>query len=142
MAAYTSFFDSARLIEEALGTHLTEWHGMNVQDYEILVRLDGAADEMRLAELANLCVFSASDLTVALVRLEDRGWIRREKAVGDGRGVVVHLLAAGAEALAAASPAHAEIIRSCLLNQWGLTQLDAIAQAMTASSRRLRELRP
>jgi len=141
LLAFTRFFDSARLIEEAIAKHLSERHGMNISDYEVLVRLDGAGDEMRLTELADLCISSKSKLTHTLVRLEDRGWIRREKAVGDGRGVVAHLELAGADALAAAAPGHAEIIKHHLIDCWPSDQLESIGQAMAASAARLRELR-
>lgn len=142
LRAFSHFFDSSRLIEEVLAKHLEERHGMTIREYEILVRLDGAGGEMRLAELADLWVFSRPELTNTLVGLEDRGWIQREKAVGDGRGVVTHLLAAGADALATAAPAHAELIRDRLLRCWPQEDLDTIIRSMEASARRLRELRP
>lgn len=139
--AFTRFFDAARLLEEALARHLTEHHGMNISDYEVLVRLDGAGDEMRLRDLAEQCVSSKSKLTHTLVRLEDRGWIRREKAPGDGRGVVAALLPAGADALAAASPRHAAIIQDRLLDCWDPADRPVIAAAMAAAATRMRELR-
>jgi len=139
--AFTRFFESARLIEEAIAKHLSEHHGMNISDYEVLVRLDGAGDKMRLAELADLCVSSKSKLTHTLVRLEDRGWIHREKAVGDGRGVVAHLLPDGARALSEAAPMHAEIIKNRLIDCWQPDDIEAIGRAMAVSVARLRELR-
>lgn len=141
LAAFTRFFDSARLIEEVLAKHLDERHGMTIREYEVLVRLDGAGDELRLPELAARCIFPSSELTQTLVRLEDRGWILREKAVGDGRGVMTRLLADGAAALAAAAPVHADLIRDRLLSCWTEADIETISRAMDASATRLRELR-
>ena len=140
--AFTRFFDSARLIEAALSRHLLAEHNMALGDYEVLVHLDGADGALRLTELADRCVSPRSTISQTLVRLEDRGWIRREKAVGDARGALAHLLPAGDEALAAAAPKHAEIIKRHLLDCWSAAELAVIGRAMDASAERLRELRP
>ena len=58
------------------------------------------------------------------------------------RGVVAHLLPAGADALAAAAPSHTEIIKNRLLSCWSPDEIEAIGSAMQASARRLRDLRP
>ena len=108
--AFTRFFDSARLIEEAMKRYLLEEHAMTLTDHEILVRLDGDDGPLRLTALSERCVSPMPNITQTLVRLEDRGSIRREKAVGDARGAFAHLLPAGAAALRGGRPAR---LRNC-----------------------------
>lgn len=139
--AWTRFLDAARLVEELLARNLADNHSMTLSDYEVLVRLDGAGDSMRLTLLAEQCVSSKSKLTHTLNRLEERGWIRRCPVDDDGRGVVAALTTAGARALADASLGHAALIKRHLLDVWHPAELPVIAGAMDRVSAGLRARR-
>ncbi len=139
--AWTRFLDAGRLVEEMLSRHLADEHAMTHSDYEVLVRLDGNANRMRLTTLAEQCESSKSKLTHTLNRLEERGWIERTPADDDGRGVVALLTSAGSDALADAAVGHAELIKRHLLDHWHPAELVVIADAMNRVSRDLRARR-
>ena len=113
---WTRFLDAGRLLEEMLATHVTREHQMTHSDYEVLVRLDGAGGAMRMTVLAAQVVSSAQKLTHTANRLEQRGWIERVPAEGDGRGLVATLTPAGRSALADAAVGHAALIKQFLLD--------------------------
>ncbi len=138
---FTRFFDAARLIEEILARHLADEHGMTLTDYEVLVRLDGNGGEMRLRELAELCVSSKSKLTHTLDRLERRRWITRRSAERDKRGIVAVLLDDGAGVLADASVGHAMLIEDHLLSQWTDRERHVIADASARAAEQMRKHR-
>ena len=138
MRTWTRFLDASRLLEEVLARHLSQEHRMTHGDYEVLVRLDGAGGEMRMATLARQVVSSNQRLTHTANRLERRGWIAREPVEPDGRGLWAVLLPAGREALTAAAIEHAELVRRFLLDEMDATTQDAVADAMDRVASHLR----
>ena len=139
LRAWTNFLDASRLIEQILARHLIDRHNMSHSEYEILVRLDGAGGSMRLTILAGQCVSSKSRLTHTLDRVEKRGWIIREAAVEDRRGINAVLTKSGSDALAAAAGEHADLIRVHLLQPMSDTELLVVADVMQRISRTIRE---
>lgn len=106
--------------------------------YEILVHLSEAADRtMRLSDLAIATEGTQSQLSHAVSRLQERGWVRRERCASDGRGFNAVLTEDGFAALEAAAPGHVECVRSVLfdpLSTQQLHQLRTIAEAVTAAA--------
>jgi DNA-binding MarR family transcriptional regulator len=140
--AWTRFLDAGRLVEEMLSRHLATEHEMTHSDYEVLVRLDGAGNSMRLSTLAEQCVSSKSKLTHTLDRLEVRGWIERHPSADDRRGIVALLTPTGSDVLAAAAVGHAALIKEHLLDVWHPAELPVIAGAMERVALGLRARRP
>lgn len=138
LRAWTSFLDASRRMEQLLARHLVDEHQMSHSEYEILVRLDGAGGSMRLSTLADQCVSSKSRLTHTLDRVEKRGWIRREVATEDRRGINAVLSEEGTTQLAAASGGHAKLIREFLLDAMTEDELAVIARIMRAVSAKIR----
>lgn len=138
LRAWTSFLDASRRLEQVLARHLVDDHNMSHSEYEILVRLDGAGGSMRLTTLADQCVSSKSRLTHTLDRVEGRGWIRREAAEDDRRGVNAVLTETGAAELADASKGHAELIRGFLLESMSHDELPLVADIMGRVSAKIR----
>ena len=92
--------------------------GLSVNEFEILLRLHGAAGaRLRLGELNDFVPLTQPSLSRAVTRLAGRGYVARAGAPGDGRGVLVILQPPGAAALAAAIPVHASAIRAALLDR-------------------------
>jgi DNA-binding MarR family transcriptional regulator len=104
--------------------------------YEILVRLSEKDDRaMRMAELADATRVSASRLSHAIARLEERGWVRRQYCPTDRRGQIAVLTDTGFEALAAAAPGHVEAVRRALfdtLDDDQIRQLGEISESLAA----------
>jgi DNA-binding MarR family transcriptional regulator len=92
--------------------------GLAVTEFEILLRLDAAADRrLRLSELNPAIALTQPALSRAVSRLAARGLLGRAGAPEDGRGVLISLTAAGQVALAAAIPVHARVIGAALLDR-------------------------
>ena len=138
LKTWTRFLDAGRLLEEILAQHVAHDHGMSHSDYEVLVRLDGAGGEMRMATLADQVVSSAQKLTHTANRLEKRGWVARVAVEDDGRGLMATLLPSGRAALAAASGEHAELIKQFLLDLLTADEQRNLADTMDRVSDHMR----
>ncbi len=138
LRAWTTFLDAGRLLEEILARHVSQQHDMTHSDYEVLVRLDGAGGEMRMAVLAAQVVSSAQKLTHTANRLERRGWIVREPVDTDGRGLNAVLLPPGRDALAAAAGEHADLIKQFLLDRLSSDEQATIRETMSRLSAHMR----
>ncbi len=136
--AWTRFLDAARLLEEILAGHVAKEHRMTHSDYEVLVRLDGAGGSLRMIELAAQVVSSAQKLTHTANRLEQRGWIERVPAEGDGRGVVARLTPSGRSALADAAVGHAALIKRFLLDDLAPEDQIRLGETMERTATHLR----
>jgi DNA-binding MarR family transcriptional regulator len=97
-------------LDEALDRQLQRDAGMPHAYYMILVMLS-EADGLRMSDLSAMTNYSQSRLSHAAARLEERGWIRRERSPADKRGSVAVLTDAGFAALAEAAPGHVEEVR-------------------------------
>jgi DNA-binding MarR family transcriptional regulator len=114
---WRTYLNSHRLLLDAIDAQLRRDSGMPHAYYEILVRLSGKEGRaMRMAELADATRVSASRLSHAIARLEERGWVRREDCPTDRRGQIAVLTDEGFEALDAAAPGHVETVRQALFD--------------------------
>lgn len=115
LRAWTRFLEASRRLEHALAAHLKADHGMLHSEYEILVRVDGAGGKMRMGVLASQIVESHSMVSHTVSRLEERGWVRRDRSAEDGRGFDVVITERGSRDLGEASQKHAALIKELLL---------------------------
>lgn len=82
--------------------------GCSLMEYQLLVLLYEAPGQcLRMGELARRLVFSPSRLNYQVKVLGERGWVRRRRAPGDGRGWEAALTAEGAQAFRRLRPDHA-----------------------------------
>lgn len=138
LRTWTTFLDGGRLLEEILSQHVARSHNMTHSDYEVLVRLDGAGGQMRMATLARDVVSSAQKLTHTANRLEKRGWITRQTVPHDGRGLMATITDEGSAALAAAAGEHAELIKRFLLDSMTAAEQKLVAKLMKRASDHMR----
>jgi DNA-binding MarR family transcriptional regulator len=85
----------------------------------------------RITELAELEGLAQPTMTLLVKRLEDRGWVARERQPGDGRVVLVSRTAAGAAALDAFRACAAGVLESCL-EQMTDEHVEALAASVEA----------
>ena len=88
---------------------------------------------MRMSELAARAQSSQSRLSHAVARLEERGWVRRERCPADRRSYFAVLTDEGYAAIAAAAPGHVEEVRRSLfdvLTPEQVRSLDEICSAV------------
>ncbi|MEH1015712.1 MarR family transcriptional regulator [Micromonospora sp. CPCC 206060] len=91
----------------------------------------------RMSELAALVNGSQSRLSHLIGRLERQGWVRRERAEGDGRGWRAVLTDAGYDKVVAAAPGHVAQVRSLVFDALTPTQQSQLDEICTALLARL-----
>jgi DNA-binding MarR family transcriptional regulator len=133
--AWRSFLRAAAAIDEALDRQLQRDAGMPHAYYQVLAMLSEAPDRtLRMSQLAAQTTSSASRLSHAVARLEEKGWVRRDKHPTDRRGSLAVLTDDGWEALRAAAPGHVAAVRQALFDRLGpgqVAQLRAITERLT-----------
>jgi DNA-binding MarR family transcriptional regulator len=131
---WRAYLNAHRLLLDAIDAQLRRDSGMPHAYYEILVRLSDTPDRaLRMSVLADGLRVSASRLSHAIARLEERGWVRREDCPTDKRGQLAVLTDEGFAALAAAAPGHVEAVRGALFDALDPEQvrwLGAISQTL------------
>jgi DNA-binding MarR family transcriptional regulator len=104
--------------------------------YWVMAMLSEAPNRsLRMSELAALANGSQSRLSHLVGRLEERGWVRRERTPEDGRGYLAVLTEEGYQKVVETAPGHVEKVRSVIFD--GLTpeqvaQLDEISAIILA----------
>lgn len=81
---------------------------------------------LRMSELAAMANGSQSRLSHLISRLEERGWVRRERVGEDGRGYVAVLTDAGYEKVRTTAPGHVEEVRQLIFDQLSPEQIEAL----------------
>lgn len=107
--------------------------GLDLNEYEILVRLSEADDHsLRMSELAGQAFQSRSRLTHTAQRMEDKGLLHRKRADDDRRGVMARLTDKGMALLVEITPLHMKSIRAALVDIATPDDLDALGRIMTS----------
>lgn len=135
---WRSYLSMVNAVRKATMRQLAQDSDLPHTYYEILVHLSEAPNRtMRLSDLASATEGTQSQLSHAVTRLQERGWVVRERCVSDGRGFNAVLTEAGFAALEAAAPGHVECVRTVLfdpLNREQLAQLRTIAEAVISAA--------
>ncbi|MDN3352121.1 MarR family transcriptional regulator [Actinomadura sp. DC4] len=135
---WRAYLNAHRLLLDAIDAQLRRDSGMPHAYYEILVRLsDNEGRAMRMAELADATRVSASRLSHAIARLEERGWVRREDCPTDRRGQIAVLTDEGFETLTAAAPGHVEAVRGALFDGLDADQIKKLGEISEILAARL-----
>ena len=115
----------ARLQREAGLTHFSFW---------VLAMLSEARDRcLRMSELAARCNSSLSRLSHVVGKLEDRGWVRRQRPAEDARGNLAVLTDEGFAKVVATAPGHLAQVRELVfdhLTPEQVRQLDGICASL------------
>ena len=106
-------------------THFSFW---------VLAMLSEARDRsLRMSELAARCNSSLSRLSHVVGKLEDRGWVRRQRPVEDARGNLAVLTDEGFAKVVATAPDHVAQVQALVfakLTPEQVRQLDEICAAL------------
>ncbi|GAA2794512.1 MarR family winged helix-turn-helix transcriptional regulator [Saccharopolyspora taberi] len=104
--------------------------------YWVLAMLSEDPDRaLRMSHLAAQANASPSRVSHVVARLEKRGWVRRQRAEGDGRGSVAELTDAGYAKVVETAPGHVEQVRAMIfdgLDDEQVRDLDEVCTAMLA----------
>jgi len=122
------------LLPAALESQLQRDADLTQFGYWVMAMLSESPDRaVRMSELAARSNGSQSRLSHLIARLEERGWVRRERADADGRGYLAVLTDAGYDKVVETAPGHVEEVQSLVfdaLTPQQVGQLDEICAAI------------
>ena len=128
----------SELVPRALDAQLQRDAGLSHAAYVVLAMLsESPGRSRRMSDLARRANQSQSRLSHTVARLEDRGWVRRERSVDDGRGNLAVLTDAGWEVVRSVAPGHVEAVRAALFDPLTDEQIRALGDALQAVLDRL-----
>src|SRR4051812_24892788 len=137
--AYAALIASSTLLQLAVERNLREQADLSQVQFEILMNLSIAGDDgLRMAQLADALIVSRSGLSYQVAQLESRGWITRERYVGDERGVVARITAQGEQVRKRVLDGHVDVVRSGFLDAVDATELATLTAALQRVADRLR----
>jgi DNA-binding MarR family transcriptional regulator len=91
---------------------------ISLDDYGVLITLVGGPGlRLRMSALGERRLLTPSGITRAVMRLEDRGFVRREPDAADGRGAHAALTRKGLQALRRAQRIHHATVRELYLDR-------------------------
>ena len=128
----------SELVPRALDTQLQRDAGLSHAAYVVLAMLSEAPGRSRrMSDLARRANQSQSRLSHTVARLEERGWVRRERSADDGRGNVAVLTDAGWDVVRTVAPGHVDAVREALFAPLTDEQARVLGDAMEAILERL-----
>ena len=125
-------------LQAAMNRQLQRDCGLSLADYDVLVELSERGP-LRMYQLADALAWEQSRLSHHLRRMRDRGLVVRHGSDDDRRGATVELTEGGRDALQAAAPGHAELVRAMVFDGISATQLRAFGALIETVLDRLGE---
>jgi DNA-binding MarR family transcriptional regulator len=114
---WRGFLAVNQLLFDALDRQLHNDASMPHGYYRLLAMLSEAPNRsLRMSELAEISNSSQSRISHAVARLEEAGWVRREKVAGDKRGNLAVLTDRGYEIVVRTAPGHVAAVRENLFD--------------------------
>ena len=121
----------AELLPRVLDAQLQRDAGITHAAYVVLAMLSESPDRSRrMSDLARRANQSQSRLSHTVARLEERGWVRRERSPDDGRGNVAVLTDAGWDVVRSVAPGHVEAVRSAFFDPLQPAEQRALGAAL------------
>jgi DNA-binding MarR family transcriptional regulator len=128
----------AELLPRALDGQLQRDAGLSHAGYIVLAMLsESSTRSRRMSDLARRANQSQSRLSHTVSRLEERGWVRRERSTEDGRGNVAVLTDAGWDVVEKLAPGHVGAVRDAVFAPLTAEQTSALGDALEAILERL-----
>jgi DNA-binding MarR family transcriptional regulator len=128
----------SELVPRALDAQLQRDAGLSHAAYVVLAMLSEAPGRSRrMSDLARRANQSQSRLSHTVARLEERGWVRRERSADDGRGNLAVLTDAGWDVVRSVAPGHVDAVREAMFAPLTDEQTRVLGDAMEAILERL-----
>jgi DNA-binding MarR family transcriptional regulator len=129
--AWTALTSAHAVVTERLGLALMDATGLSLNDFEVLLRVEGVPPPgLRLGDLQHTVRLSQPALSRMAGRLENRGLLRRAGDPTDRRGVVLTITAAGRGMLRRAVAVHEQILQAVLLDRLTSAEHDQLAELL------------
>jgi DNA-binding MarR family transcriptional regulator len=136
--AWRAWLTASELVPRVLDAQLQRDAGISHAAYVVLAMLSEAPNRSRrMSDLARRANQSQSRLSHTVARLEERGWVRRERSAEDGRGNLAVLTDAGWEVVRSVAPGHVDAVRSALFDPLTEEQTEALREVLEAVVERL-----
>lgn len=116
------------MVVRRLDARLAGSHGMTLNEFEVLLKLQLAGGSLRMSRLAEAALLSRSGLTRIVDELEAQGLVRRETDDQDGRVWLATLTQRGRARFAAARDAHIANVHELFLDPLTASQRKALAR--------------
>ncbi|MGE5281840.1 MAG: MarR family winged helix-turn-helix transcriptional regulator [Chloroflexota bacterium] len=121
---------SRRVLDE-LDARLDAEHRIGVNEFDVLITLDNAADRrLRMTDLAQAVMLSSGGLTRLVGRLEGRGLVQRIPDPRDARSFYATLTEDGSALLAAARVTHDRVIEALLGAKLSASEVRSLSRAL------------
>ena len=128
----------SELVPRALDAQLQRDAGLSHAAYVVLAMLsESPTRSRRMSDLARRANQSQSRLSHTVARLEERGWVRRERASDDGRGNLAVLTDAGWDVVVAVAPGHVDAVRESVFGPLTGEQTRVLGEALEAIAAKL-----
>jgi DNA-binding MarR family transcriptional regulator len=128
----------SELVPRALDAQLQRDAGISHAAYVVLAMLsESPGRSRRMSDLARRANQSQSRLSHTVARLEERGWVRRERSTEDGRGNLAVLTDAGWDVVRSVAPGHVEAVREAMFGPLTTEQTRVLGEALQAIVERL-----
>jgi DNA-binding MarR family transcriptional regulator len=128
----------SELLPRTLDAQLQRDAGISHAAYVVLAMLsESPGRSRRMSDLARRANQSQSRLSHTVARLEDRGWVRRERSADDGRGNLAVLTDAGWDVVRSVAPGHVDAVREAMFDPLTAEQTHALGEILQAIVERL-----
>jgi DNA-binding MarR family transcriptional regulator len=128
----------AELLPRVLDAQLQRDAGISHAAYVVLAMLSESPNRSRrMSDLARRANQSQSRLSHTVARLEERGWVRRERSTEDARGAVAVLTDMGWDVVRSVAPGHVDAVREAMFGPLTEEQTRALRSALEAVVERL-----
>ena len=119
LAAWRGMLRVQASLLRAMDADLSTAHGIGLRSYEVLLHLgDAPRERLRMSELSDSVLLSASGVSRLVDRLERDGLVRRERCTEDGRGYWAVLSGDGRAKLDEARPTHLASVHRLFLDHF------------------------
>lgn len=120
-------------VPAAIETQLQRDAGLTHMGYLVLMNLSEIPDRrLPMSLLARHASASLSRLSHVVARLEQKGWVRRERDAADGRVQIAVLTDEGWAKVVEAAPGHAEAIQQLIFDRLTAAQARQLAKVAEA----------
>jgi DNA-binding MarR family transcriptional regulator len=135
---WRAWLTMAELLPRTLDAQLQRDAGISHAAYVVLAMLsESPTRRRRMSDLARRANQSQSRLSHTVARLEDRGWVRRERAADDGRGNLAVLTDAGWDVVQKVAPGHVDAVREAVFGPLTDEQTRALGEILETLVERL-----
>jgi DNA-binding MarR family transcriptional regulator len=130
---WRAWLTATELVPRVLDAQLQRDAGISHAAYVVLAMLsESPTRSRRMSDLARRANQSQSRLSHTVARLEERGWVRRERSPEDGRGNVAVLTDDGWDVVRSVAPGHVDAVREAVFGALSPEQTRALGDALEA----------